>query len=76
MNKQEHIVKIYNAAGEQVNFERFAYKRADTVKKNFQKLLSNSLYAGLLKLDKASRAVCYATPDGYHETTVVWEMSL
>ena len=73
MKQQTFIVKIYRN-NDQVDFERFTCKKAQTVKANFQKLLENSLYNTLLFMNKPTHAICYATPDGAAETEATWRI--
>ena len=49
MKEQTYIVFLVDNKGNKVGFERFSYKRLDTVKKAMQQLLSNSLYKVLNK---------------------------
>ena len=49
MKEQTYIVYLIDNAGNKVDFERFSYKKIETVKKAMQQLLSNSLYKALNK---------------------------
>lgn len=49
MKEQTYIVYLIDSAGNKVDFERFSYKKIETVKKAMQQLLSNSLYKALNK---------------------------
>jgi hypothetical protein len=49
MKEQTYIVFLVDDEGNKVDFERFSYKRIETVKRAMQQLLSNSLYRVLNK---------------------------
>lgn len=49
MKEQTYIVYLIDNTGNKVDFERFSYKKIETVKKAMQQLLSNSLYKALNK---------------------------
>ena len=49
MKEQTYIVFLVDDEGNKVDFERFSYKRIETVKRTMQQLLSNSLYRVLNK---------------------------
>ena len=75
MKEQTYIVFIETKDGQVLDFFRFAYKKAETCKKPFIKALTDikrdfwlTMWAG------GEYITCYATPDGYHETEIVWRM--
>lgn len=63
--KQTYLVKIIDGSGDTINFERFACKKVETVRKNMYRLFQNDLYRVCNKTARKLRI--YATPDGYHE---------
>lgn len=77
MKKQTYITILEDESGQEIDFERWAYKRAQTC---ISKMLE--LYGGELaflyrkKIDRAARIVCYPTPDGYNLGPAVWSATV
>ena len=63
MKNQTYIAILENKNFKMVTFERFSCVRVETVKKQMEILLNNSLYRACTK-DAVSVAI-YRTPDGY-----------
>lgn len=78
MKQQAFIVKAYKN-GDVLTFERFSYKRPETILKKYRELYKNNKYGlwGLFWSDylKADKITITATPDGYHETETVKVMT-
>lgn len=47
--KQTFLVYIKDASGKIITFERFGCKRLETVEKNMEKLINNSMYCACIK---------------------------
>ena len=62
MKKQTFIVFIYNADGKRIDFERFACKKVDTVKKHMNILFNDRLYR--ICTPGAASWKVFETPDG------------
>lgn len=78
MKQQTFIVKVYKGA-KMLTFERFSYKRPETILKKYRDLYKNNK-SGLWELFwrdylAADKITITATPDGYHETETVVEMN-
>lgn len=63
MKQQTFIAILENKDHKQVTFERFACKKAETVKAQMERLFKSSLYMACIK--GAVSVAIYATPDGY-----------
>ena len=63
MKKQNYIAIVENKNFQMVTFERFSCARVETVKKQMQELLKNSLYRACTP--GAVSVSIYRTPDGY-----------
>lgn len=63
MKQQTFIVYLEDQNFKMVTFERFSYKRLETVINQMQELLKNSLYRACTK--EAVSVAIYRTPDGY-----------
>ena len=61
--KQTYIAVLEDRDFNMVTFERFACKKAETVKKQMEALFKSSLYMACIK--GAVSVAIYATPDGY-----------
>lgn len=62
MKKQTFIAILENKDFKMVSFERFNCSKIDTVKKQMEELLQNSLYRICVK--EAVSVAIYRTPDG------------
>lgn len=78
MKQQTFIVKAYKGA-KMLTFQRFSYKRPETILKKYRDLYNNNKH-GLWELFwrdylEADKITITATPDGYHETETVKVMT-
>lgn len=75
MKKQTYIIVLEDQDGCTVDFERWAYKRAQTCIDKIVELYAE--WPGLYRknLERAARVVCYPTPDGYNQAAPVWSVS-
>jgi len=64
MKKQTFIAYIVNENDIMIGFERFSYKRLETVERSMKELFESELYRICNKDAKAVKI--YATPDGYN----------
>lgn len=67
-HKQTFIAYIYDNNGRQMDFVRFACKKASTVKNNMMKLKENSLYRVCTK--GADHVKVFATPNGIDKESI------
>ena len=76
MRKQTYIIVLEDQDGRTVDFERWAYKRAQTCIDKIVELYAE--WPGLYgkNLERAARVVCYPTPDGYNQAAPVWSVSV
>lgn len=73
MKKQTYITILEDENGKGIDFERWAYNRAETCVDKLLELYSGP-WASLYRkdIDRAARIVCYQTPDGYNKGPAVW----
>lgn len=64
MKKQTFVAYLRDENGHAITFERFACKRAETVRKQMNILLASDLYRACVKGVKTVEI--HATKDGYH----------
>ena len=64
MKKQTYIAYLRDENKQAITFERFACKRAETVRKQMNILLASDLYRACVKGVKTVEI--HATKDGYH----------
>lgn len=74
--EQTFIAIFKNARGEMVDFERFTYKRLNTVVKAISTLLEGSLYKVCCKMDGAEYIDIYQTADEWRGTKSVATISI
>ena len=75
MAKQTFIIRLEDKDGKMVDFERWAYKKAETCISKMIKLYSeHSIYE--YNLAKADKVVAYPTPNGYDMEEPVWSVSV
>ena len=68
MKQQNYIAFYYNAAGEKIDFDRFACKRAETAKRQILQALEDSaLFRSCHRRRGSARVTVFATPDGINE---------
>lgn len=73
--KMTFIIYLEDAAGNMVDFERWAFKKAKTCIDHMIELYKTySIYER--SLAKAARVVCYPTPDGYNKADPVWSVGV
>lgn len=67
MKKQTYISYLEDGCGNRIAFERWAYKRVETILSKLKVLYTGS-YSFVYKEDiaKAKTVSIYATPDGYN----------
>ena len=64
MKKQQTFISyLENSEGKMINFERWNYKRVNTIIEKLQWLYSHTFYKS--ELEKATYIAIYATPNGY-----------
>lgn len=64
MKRQTFIAYIVNENDTMINFERFSYKRLETVERSMKEAFKSELYRICNKDAKAVKI--YVTPDGYN----------
>lgn len=77
MKKQTYMTILEDENGQEIDFERWAYKRAQTCISKMLELYSGE-WAFLYRkeIDRAARIVCYPTPDGYNLGPAVWSATV
>lgn len=75
MAKQTFIICLEDENGVSVNFERWPYKKAETCLDHMVELYCRYEVLYGHDLDKASRVVCYPTPDGCTKGKPAWDIS-
>lgn len=78
MKQQTFIVKCIDAAGITKDFYRFSYKKPETVFKKLKEAVTgidtDYWYKSWWR-EEIENLICYATPDGYTESEIVWSIS-
>lgn len=74
--KQNFIIRLEDAAGNMVDFERWPYKKVETCIRDMVDMYRMYDRLFMPKLDKAYRVVAYSTPDGAHMEAPVWSVSV
>ena len=65
--KVTYISREIDVNGKQMDFERWACKKPETIKNRYARVYRESaLFQTLMRINKIERIDIYRTPDGYH----------
>ncbi len=65
MKKQTYISYLEDSDGKMINFERWSYKKTDTIIEKLKELYQYPIYKK--DIEKSVRIAIYETPDGYNK---------